>query len=69
MSAKNMIRLEGPIGADLGQGMSEIRARLDSQKIQPSSFKSVSADSSIEFQIVFRGPEDADRFREQFMPR
>lgn len=67
MPAKNMIRLEDPIGADLGQVMSEIRAR--GWKIQPSSFKFVSADSSIELQIVFREAEDADHFREHFMPR
>jgi len=62
------IRIETPVGTPLGRLMNEIRAWLDSEKIQPTHFRPVAGSVGFGFEIGFRSEEDANRFREWFVP-
>jgi hypothetical protein len=46
--------------------MSEIRTWLDSEKIEPTEFKTVVARGGLGFEISFKSERDAERFQRQF---
>jgi hypothetical protein len=46
--------------------MNAIRLWLDSQKIQPTTFKVVPTARAFGFQIGFRQEHEAERFRQEF---
>jgi hypothetical protein len=50
----------------LSDTMAEIRTWLDSERIEPASFKTVVGRGGLGFEIGFKSEQDADRFRRQF---
>jgi hypothetical protein len=65
MPPTTVVRAAPPIGVSLGNFMNEIRMWLDSQKIEPVSFRSAPGATS-GFEIAFDNAEDAERFRRHF---
>ncbi len=60
------VRIEKP-GKPLGEVMNEIRAWLDSNKIQPAEFKQDAADPAIvAFSIRFAREDEARLFAQEF---
>ena len=57
-----IVRIEAPAANKLGETMNAIRSWLDSQKIQPTTFKVVPAG----LEIAFFNEHEAAHFREQF---
>jgi hypothetical protein len=57
-----IIHVETSAGKSLGKIMNSIRSWLDSQKIQPTTFKVVPTG----LEIAFRQEDEAGRFRQQF---
>ena len=55
-------------GSEIAETMSLLRTWLDSQNIQPTGFLAAAdpTPSGYTFNIGFRSPEDADRFRAEF---
>ena len=62
------IRIETPLGTPLGRLMNDIRTWLESEKIQPTHFMPIVGTVGFGFEIGFRGEEDANRFRQWFVP-
>ena len=50
----------------LSATMAEIRTWLDSERIEPASFKTLVVRGGLGFEISFNSEEEADRFRRQF---
>lgn len=50
----------------LSATMAEIRTWLDSERIEPVSFKTVVSRGGLGFEISFKSEEEADHFRCQF---
>ncbi len=46
--------------------MAQIRTWLDSERIEPTSFKTVVAQGALGFEISFKNDDEANRFRGQF---
>lgn len=61
-----VIHVETRAGSSLGEIMNSIRSWLDSQKIQPTTFKTVIVGSALALEIAFRQEDEAWRFRQQF---
>jgi hypothetical protein len=57
-----IVRIEAPAANKLGELMNAIRSWLDSQKIQPTTFKVVPAG----VELTFRHDHEAAQFRKQF---
>jgi hypothetical protein len=53
-------------GNELGATMKRLRIWLDSERIEPSDFKTAADAAGYTFTIGFRRPQDAKRFRTQF---
>jgi hypothetical protein len=53
-------------GDQLGETMKRLRIWLDSERIEPSEFKTAVDAAGYTFTIGFRRPQDAKRFRAQF---
>jgi hypothetical protein len=53
-------------GGELGATMKRLRIWLDSERIEPSDFKTGVDAAGYSFTIGFRRPKDAERFRAQF---
>jgi len=53
-------------GDELGATMKRLRIWLDSERIEPSDFKTAADAAGYTFTIEFRSPKDAKRFRTQF---
>jgi hypothetical protein len=68
-SARIKIQGSPPVGMPLSNFMNEVRAWLDSQKIQSNVFRSTTSDVGFGFVIGFEREEDAARFRERFDPQ
>ena len=58
------INVERP---SLGETMNQIRSWLDSQKIQPASFKPVVVGGGVIFEISFLSADEAELFRQEFV--
>ena len=54
--------------SQLGATMKRLRIWLDSERIEPSDFKTAVDAAGYTFTIGFRRPQDAERFRAQFGP-
>jgi hypothetical protein len=64
----NEIRIRVSHGSPLGDVMKDIRVWLDSQKIQPSSFKTTIDGIGYLLMLSFRDEQVAERFRQKFAP-
>jgi type II secretory pathway component PulL len=52
--------------APLAKVLNEIRAWLDSERVEPVKFKIVVSRGGLGFEISFRNEREAERFRERF---
>jgi hypothetical protein len=50
----------------LAKAMSEIRAWLNNERIEPVEFKTVVGRAGLGFEISFRGEREAERFQQRF---
>jgi hypothetical protein len=50
----------------LGSTLSDIRIWLDSEKIEPTDFKTIASRKGLGFEIIFKSERDAERFQQQF---
>jgi len=57
---------EHPASMPLSATMAQIRTWLDSERIEPTSFKTVVAQGALGFEISFKNDDEANRFRGQF---
>jgi hypothetical protein len=61
-----VIHTEPLPATSFGTTMKEMRTWLDSEKIQPLSFKTVVREAGLGFEISFRDEREADRFLRRF---
>jgi len=62
------IRIETPLGTPLGRLMNDIRPRVASEKRELTHFIRIVGTLGFGHEIGFRGEEDANRFRQWFVP-
>jgi hypothetical protein len=63
--ASIIIHAETAPGSPLGKTMNQIRRWLDSERIEPTGFKTVVGRAGLGFEIRFKS-EWAERFQQQF---
>ena len=68
-SARITIQVSPPAGVSLGTFMNEIRTWLDGQKIQSGFFRATTGAVGFAVEIGFEREEDAERFRQRFVPQ
>jgi hypothetical protein len=64
--ASIIIHAETAPGSPLGKTMNQIRLWLDSERIEPTEFKTVVGRAGLEFEIRFKSEWEAERFQQQF---
>ena len=68
MASRTPVVVEPKTARDmpLGETMRDIRAWLDSERIQPADFKAVVGRTGLGFEISFNDEREAVRFQERF---
>lgn len=65
-TASPYLLLAGLPSTPFGGVITELRNWLDSEKIQPTNFRTVVGEAGLGFEITFQNADDADRFLERF---
>jgi hypothetical protein len=66
ITTPGIVRIRKPATASYGEAMSQFRMWLDSNKIQPVSFKPAVLEGRAGFEVTFRNEDEALRFDQHF---